>query len=499
MRHHPRSGASGDAQTLAEGIAVGHEAPSRADVEVHDLIGQLDTEGTIAALEARVQDLEQELERAETRAFEAERARQGDLEMMRARTQDALELVRVSMEEQRLAFRSFEGRYTGLVAAAEEAGRANVDELREAMSPAIQRALVRSDEVAAELRGELGALAAETERLLRAVTDLGDGQDRLGADLQALSDRTVEERQDREAAVEAVDERVGERLSAVEEATRYRLLEERGRVEALRRELDAAIGELRAGLNLKAGELIERIEDNRIELAERLEHHDRAVVDLEERLRAAVVRREGELDPVHRSADELRSRVAALEAKVAETMNGLAGSLTNRVSEVAGRLDALHEAAVRHEQRLSGVEQLERRVAEIAMRRSEPAPSPAEASRVDGLATEVEVLRQRERMVDRRLEGIERFLREVSMRLPGEGDGVEASDGLRHEIRDLAARTSELAARLEETERIARTTGHAVTRLIRHSRRPDAPAEAAAPPADAAEERPLFGDRHPEP
>lgn len=460
--------------------------------EVHHVLEELEAEGTVAALEGRVEDLEQELERAETRAFEAERARQGDLEMMRARTQDALELVRLSMEEQRTAFRRFEERFTGLVTAAEESGRRTVDELREDLTPAVQRASLRADEVAAELRGELGAVAAETARLAEIAAELDESREQLAARLDAVASTAEAEHDDREAAIEASEERTAQRLANAEEAARYRLLEERGRVEALRRELDAAVGELRAGINVKAGELVERIEDNRLELAERLEQQVRAVIDLEERLGADVARRGGELDPLHRAADELRSRVEALEAKMADAVGGLAGSLTNRVSEVAARLEALRETAVRHEEQLGLIEQLDRRLGEVAARRAGPVAVHADPGRIDAVAEEVEAARERERTLAQRLERMERYLRELTMRLPGEGDGVEAADGLRHEIRDLATRTSELAARLEETDRIARTAGQAITRMIRETRRP-----VERPVADdpGGQEQPLFKGR----
>lgn len=457
---------------------------------VHDLLGELDTEGTVAALEARVRDLEQELERAEARAFEAERARQGDLEMMRARTQDALELVRQSMEEQRVAFRSFEERFSGLVATAEASGRQHVDQLREDLSPMVQRAVIHSDEVAAELKGELAAIATETAELVEAVAALGDAGDELAGRTEAVAARVAEEREDRAAAVAAVEDRVSQRLATVDEATRYRLLEERGRIEALRRELDAAVGELRAGINLKAGELIERIEDNRIELAERLEHHDRAVVDLEERLGAAVVRRSSELDPLHRSTDELQGRVEALETRLAEAVHALTGSLSNRLSEVAGTVEGLRETTSRHEERLSGVDHLERRIIDMAMRR-EAVAAPSDDGRIDELAGEVARLRDAGGSTAERLEGIERYLRELTTRLPGAGDALEAGDGLRHEIRDLATRTSELTARLDETDRIARTAGQAITRVIRQGRSTATAAGAPAPqPSEPADDRP---------
>lgn len=464
--------------------------------EVHDMLEQLDTEGTVAALEARVEDLEQELARAETRAYEAERGRQGDLEMMRARTQDALELVRVSMEDQRVAFRSFEERLTGLVSSAEEAGRRTVDGLRNDLAPAVQKALLRSDEVGAEVKGELGAVAAETARIAGAVARLAEVQDELADRLEAATRANAEEPEARAAAIAASEERLAQRLATAEEASRYRLLEERGRVEALRRELDSAVGELRAGINLKAGELVERIEDHRLELAERADDHDRAVVDLEERLAAETVRHGAELEPVHRSADELRTRLESVEAKVADTVGGLAGSLTNRVSEVAGRLEALRETAVRHQEQLSGLDQLERRIGELEARRSEPAAGTRPAlERLDALGQELDALRGHERSMLDRLEGLERHLAELTMRLPGSGDGLEAADGLRHEIRDLASRTSELATRLEETDRIARTAGQAITRAIRHTRQADPNASLPPVPPLPGGDEPLFRER----
>jgi hypothetical protein len=62
--------------------------------DVRGVLDQIATEETLARLEARVSELEQQLVHAEYHASARDRAHQGELDLMRARLDDALALVR---------------------------------------------------------------------------------------------------------------------------------------------------------------------------------------------------------------------------------------------------------------------------------------------------------------------------------------------------------------------------------------------------------------------
>lgn len=519
------------------------DADATAPRDVHAVLEEIGAQGAFADLEARVRDLEQDLERAETRAREADKGRQGELDLMRARIDEAMELVRSSMEEQRAAFHRFEERFAGAVEQAERSARGYVDELRDELTPRVQRTVVRTDEVAAELRGDLRALEEELAgRNAAAARLLEEARDELRERIEAAERTRADERQDGEAAAAALERGVEERLAAAEAASRARQEEERERVEALRRELDAAVGELRAGLNLRAGELVERIEDARLELTERLEEQEgaargleqrwvdgtrdiaarveqvvatvrqattgeraaregaqdelaqrveelsRTVADVRDRLGADDTRRSGELEAVRLSADELRSRLVAVEGKVTDAVGTVASQLTNRVAELSGNLEAVLATTVRHEERLAGLDHVERRVSEVAARTEEltaPRPDP-DRERLGELVARLGDLRQRDQATAERLQALHQQLRDLAARVAGVTDAVGAQDALRQEVRELAARSSELTHRLDETERVARAAGQAISRAVRLTRQPGA---ATGPPRPASVER----------
>lgn len=515
----------------------GEDGADGPRTDVRSVLEEIGAEGALADLEARVEDLERDLQRADDRAREAEEGRQGERELMRARMDEALELLRTSMEEQRLAFQRFEERFAGMVDGAADAARTYVDELRDELTPRVQLTVVRTEELAAELRGELRVLADDTQGRDAATAEAAEEtRAELGDRIAELERSRTEYRQASEAATADRMRIFDERLGAVEVSSRSRHDEQRAEVEALRRELDAAVGELRAGLNLRSGELVERIEDARLDLTERLEDqqavargleerwvegtreiaqrveqvvgivrqstsgeraaretaHDelagrveelaRTVGDLRDRFAAEATRHSAELEAVRMSADELGSRLAAVEGKVADTVGSVASQLTNRVAELAGNLEALMSTSVRHEERLAGIERLERQLAELAAGQAELATgrSGPDREQLGELIDRLTDLRQREKGTAERLDVLHQQLRELGERVADVAESAGRGESLRHEVRELAARSSELTHRLDETERVARAAGQAITRAVRLARQPAGTSDAPA-------------------
>lgn len=545
----------GDALLAAlEAEADGDEEEARptAVADVKSVLEEIGAEEAVAHLDARVAGLEQELERRDARQREAERARRGETDLMRARIDEALELVRTSMDEQRDNWSRFETRFVELVEAAEETNRTHIDELREELTPRVEAALLQLEESEANLRGEVRAGKEAADRRVADVTGaLDELRDRIDQELADLRGRMDAEQHERTEATGRIEQLVEQRLAQLDAAVTAVSDELRDEVGALRRELDSAVGELRAGLRLRGSELDDRVDGLAENLSEQIEQEvasleqrwidgtrdiarriERVQLELSEQLaaeregrrgaddeaaarldevagvveglHAAVgqdeTRRRSDDEHLRTELDELSSRLDVLQSKVASAVGQIASQLTNRVASLSAEQTAMREAAVRREERFAAVDQLEARVGELGRevaRIRELASRDEGRESIEQLVSSVGELRRQLSGVAGTVEASGDRLHELGStvdRLAKESEGREA---LRHEVRELTARSAELAERLDETERLARAAGKAIASAVRRSRsaqqqpqqsaqetlffRPDAPDQGNAP------------------
>ncbi|MFP5310533.1 MAG: hypothetical protein ACLGIR_13265 [Actinomycetes bacterium] len=515
---------------------------------VRGVLREIGAEGALAQVEARLEGLEAELALAEQRAAEAVRARRGELEVMRARIEDALAVVTDATTEQRSRVAGIEERLAARVEEAEAGGRELVASLREDLTPRVQQAVHRVDEAVAELRGELTTdveeLAAD---LTRQRDEHGEVSGRLDRAIEELRDGVRAEAAARADALDQLRARLVERLDElVATGSRDRDTAAAGR-EALRRELDAAVGELRATLSLRVQETTDRIElleqelgaekeartDRLVEVEDRWMAVLREVVERSERgavaarevvaeervARAAAVdevavrlaevaaelgelgarvdgdaaRRGGELDRATHATEETARRLETLQAKVASVVRQMATELSNRVATVAADLDTVRTAGVETRERLAAVDQLEERIASLERTAREPAPAAAPAvpvERVDRVEEALADLRRQLGTVTGQLAESQARARELGNAIAELVTAAQGQAALRQDVRDLTVRSSELATRLQATESLARATGQAVATAVRRARgetslQPQAPDVPLDAPLDA--------------
>jgi chromosome segregation ATPase len=537
-----------------ESTEPGGGTPRRLDVRA--VLDEMGAEDTLAHLEGRVESLERDLERSESRAREGDRARRGELDLMRARIDEALELVRDTMQEQRGAFGDFEERFGALVTGVEEASRSFVDELRDDLTPRVQKAVHGVEEARADLRGEIAAVAGDAEGRTAAQSEaLAAARAELDAAIEELRAGVAAEAEQRGAALSALEQRLASRLEELTEETSRRLDAQHDRTEALRRELDAAAGELRAGMRLEANELRDALAELHTELGQAIDDQAEGAAELErrwidgtrdiarrleelqretqERIQAergarheAVdtltsrveelggtldelhgrvgsdgARRGTELETVRREQDELGNRLDVLQSKVAQAVGRIASELSNRVATVAGDLEALRESGARHQERLAAVEHVERRLGELATAQDQLAASVAsgpstDEDRVARLEAGLAELRQQVADLTGSVGESRQQTRDVAAGISGLNQSLRSQEGLRQEVRELAARSSELSHRLDETERLARAAGQAIASAVRRARSGAGPAPASERPP-ASERASIFGDRPP--
>ena len=402
---------------------------------VRRVLAEIGAEEGIARLESRIVELEQDIERAGAHTEAAERARRGEFEVMRARVDDTLEVVRSATDEHQQAWSHLERRLAALVAETEANTGRLVAALREELAPRVHRAAFQSDELEARLRGELEAVTGDAiSRSEEAVNEVNAMRGRLEkalADLRAEHERAI---QAREAAMADFEQNSSSWRDEIIAAAASRVEEFAARVEELRRELDAAIGELRATQNLRAKELNETIADLRGEVQE-------AVRDEV----AAINTRAGELAGV---VDALRTdlqrsfheQVAQLDARATHLDEAFAQLSAEVHQNVDQRLQA---ADARTAELAQALTTLRADVHDVV--RQEVANA---SGRVEELASSLAAVRE---------EMLEIVQAEVSARAAGDQEFDQSLDGLRNELIALV-RDQVTAAAAREQEWMATAT-----------------------------------------
>lgn len=546
--------AEADADSDAAVAAVAGDPDAERPLDVRAVLDEIGAEETIAHLEARVAGLEQDLERADTRAREGERSRQGELDLMRARVEDAMTLVRETLDEQRTAWTSFEERFSGLVRDAEENSRSFVSELRDELTPRVQKAVMQTESSAAELKGEISTIAEDLDgRATELTGTLAELRRSLDRSASELSTQLSREQEERAAAATALEDRLRSRLDELATADEERHGEALTKVEALRRELDAAVGELRAGLNLRANELTETLSDLHDELTEAIDARQQAEAALERRwidgtreiarrieqnesvLRDSVqaergqrqeaddelgqrverigtqlselaTKLDGELgrqgtsvEQLRRQGEEVATRLDVLQGKVAEAVSQIASQLTNRVATVVGDLAALRDTSVSHQEKLASLDHLSRKVDELAKREPAAAVAPAvDDERLDRIEKELAGLRQHVSSMGATVTATAQQARDLHAAISSLSSQGREQEGMRQEVRELAARTSEMTHRIDETEKLARAAGQAIASAVRRARTANAKTS-GSDPVEHLGERPIFSSRPPTP
>lgn len=282
------------------------------DGEIRSVIAEIEASEELASLGSRVADVEQELARTTNRAEDADRARRGELDVMRARIEDALELVRTTTEEQREAWTQLERRLADVVKETDDATGRLVEGLRDDLAPKVARADLRTEELAADLRGELEATSEEVTRQLDAIRRELDA-----ASSELLATQNLRSQQSSELLA-SLDDRVAQLTEAVDRERTVR---------------DEAIHALRTRLD----DLTNRVED------------------VDQRAVSQTSRHLAELGQLHRAVEETGGRVEVLAQRVSSAVEDVAGELSTRVASLAAELAAVRDASVRQQERLSSL------------------------------------------------------------------------------------------------------------------------------------------------
>jgi hypothetical protein len=327
--------------------------------DVHEILIDLATEGEMARLDARLEELTQDVDRLVAEVERADSTRRGELDVMRARIEDGLTHIRETTDEQREVWRRFDERLMRIVI---------------------------------EHRNDLARLA---QTVLEEVAETRDG----GA-----------------AVVEELELRIQGDVEAVRAELNEGLDRASKRVEELRRELDSRLVEMRAEQRV----VIARLEESLGELSE-------GVLE-----RIEVLEQQSAAD-----RDRWLEALSATGMTIRETAQSLRRTMDR---ERGARTDSDRVLA--------------ERLGEAESRMERPANRASNAtSRHDA---DVSRLENRLRELDDRISVLERHAHDDAQRV-----GTD----------DMTEVISELVARVERAESIAREAGRVVVNAVRRGRR----------------------------
>jgi chromosome segregation ATPase len=160
----------------------------------------------------------------------------------------------------------------------------------------------------------------------------------------------------------------------------------------------------------------------------------------------------------------------ALQSTLAHAVNDIANSLGKRVAALATQVDEVQEASSRQRQREPDLEALAARLALLDERMGDTSAQQGVTDQISQLQRELSRIAGRLDSFARQAvaadERAEALRRDVGVL----GDEVATAGAWRSELRDLTTRTTELAARVAETETVARRAGNAVIEALRQAR-----------------------------
>jgi predicted nucleic acid-binding Zn-ribbon protein len=304
-----------------------------------EVIGELELANSLSALEARLASLELDVARAAALRDEEARRLAGEMQVMRARVDDALGAVTEVAEELRAAWAGLDQRIAELVDARFAEQARAVEALRAQVSSGLEAARLAIQEAEARLQGELEALSGTSLEQVRGVSELVE-------QARARVDEAVASVEGRMAELLA-----GARLGPGGLDDQVRGVEARLRDEALARE--------------------KRVEERLAELADRVAALARTFDGLAGKMAGAEARLAGGRAGTEASVAVLTQQVRALESRLAELSETVASTATEKVQAMAGQVAEVREAILRVAERVGQASFLTRRVADLEIRLAE--------------------------------------------------------------------------------------------------------------------------------
>ena len=305
-----------------------------------EVIGELEVANSLSSLEARLDSIELDIARVVATREEDSRRVTGEMQVMRARVEDALNAVTDTAQELRDAWVGIDKRIAELIDSRFDAQGNTVDSLRSQVTQGLEATRMAIEAAEARLHGEVEALSGTSVEQVRGISDLVE-------QARARIDEVVKE----------VEGRVGEALSATPRVESIDLTEQLGTVAGQLR--DEIAGREKA-FEERIGEMAERVGSIAASFDTLM---GKLAVD-EARLATGKAGTDGSVAVLTQQIRALENRVAGLAETVAKTA-------TEKVEAMQGQVTEVREAILRVAERVGSTAFLTRRVADLEVRLAE--------------------------------------------------------------------------------------------------------------------------------
>jgi predicted nucleic acid-binding Zn-ribbon protein len=304
-----------------------------------EVIGQLEVANSLSQLESRLDSIELDIARIATGRDEDSRRFNGEMEVMKARVEDALSAVTDTAQDLRDAWVSLDTKIAELVDGRVGEQHKIVETLRAQLASGVESTRMAIEAAEARLQGEFEALSGTSTEQVRSVGELVE-QARFKIDeiVAGVEGRVVEVM-------------AGSKLNAG----------------ALGEEIHSISSQLREEISMR-----EKVFEERLgEITDRVGGIAGSFDTLMSKLAGTEARIAGGRAGTDGSVAVLTQQVRALESRVADLAETLATTTTEKMQAMSGQVTEVREAILRVAERVGSTAFLTRRVADLEVRLAE--------------------------------------------------------------------------------------------------------------------------------
>jgi predicted nucleic acid-binding Zn-ribbon protein len=304
-----------------------------------EVIGQLEVANSLSQLEARLDSIEIDISRLTASRDADARHVTGEMEVMKARVEDALNAVTDTAQDLRDAWVGLDTKIADLVDGRIGEQHKVLEAIRAQLASGVESTRMAIEAAEARLQGEVEALSGTSSEQVRGVSELVE-------QARAKIDEIV-------AGVEGrvVEVMAGSKLSTG----------------ALGEEISSMSSQLRDEIEMREKAFEERIG----EITERVGGIASSFDTLMSKLAGTEARMAGGRAGTDAGMSVLTQQVRALESRVADLSETLATTTTEKMQAMSGQVAEVREAILRVAERVGSTAFLTRRVADLEVRLAE--------------------------------------------------------------------------------------------------------------------------------
>lgn len=451
-------------KTAEEVVTILDKEQEESITSLAQALDEISEGEALAHIDTRLSFMERQVERIMARRDEADRGFQAELNVMRARVEDALSAVGTTADEHRAAIGALEERLASQITGQDSGARELSESVRAELASMVNAAVSKLEMAEARIRGEMKAIQDLAEERTRGVVAAVEEGKHLAAEAELKIDASIRSAEEKVAEIAG---RIDAEVARIDSSFEGRIEQEREQVD---QRLDMHASELMMKLNTEIAKMVDLVGSESREadarLGEtsadlRLEIHQLRTALEESAQKSATL--------VELARNDAIGRVESSEQKAA----GAAIHLESMINQVRKQMKSFEEewagalAQVTHE--LNGVkvraEEVAAKFDSVDSRRT--SDRAAIESSVRGLATKVDMVETRlgqvvEEVMAKQATRMEVLASQVANMTQSEVAQEERSgavDFLAKRLAEVTERLDELSAKYNAAVRSAGTPG----------------------------------------